>query len=210
MEKGSIGIRLRDMRKEHNMTQVQLAHAAGIAVNSIRLYEGGKYEPSLKALQKIAAALGVSVSSLVIGDDSYSKSSNIPAGFEPLPKMKKVPLIGDIACGTPILAEENIKRDIAIPAKWNADFVLECHGDSMAPQIKDGDLVAIRKQPIVENGEIAAVRIGEEATLKRFYQQNSTVLLQAENPQFAPLVYTSTALNDIVIEGKAVGLCRDL
>ena len=80
----------------------------------------------------------------------------------------------------------------------------------MAPKICDGDIVCIRKQEEVENGEIAAVRIGEEATLKRFYRQGDTVLLQAENPTFAPLVYANHQLDEIEIEGKAVGFCRGL
>lgn len=134
----------------------------------------------------------------------------IPAGFEPLPEMATIPLVGSIACGTPITAEENIEARIGIPAAWRADFALTCHGDSMAPKICDGDVVCIRKQQEVENGEIAAVRIGEEATLKRFYRQGDTILLQAENPTFAPLVYAKHQLDEIEIEGKAVGFCRGL
>ena len=134
----------------------------------------------------------------------------IPAGFEPLPEMTTIPLVGSIACGTPITAEENIEARIGIPAAWRADFALTCHGDSMAPKICDGDIVCIRKQQEVENGEIAAVRIGEEATLKRFYRQGDTVLLQAENPTFTTLVYANHQLDEIVIEGKAVGFCRGL
>ena len=124
--------------------------------------------------------------------------------------MTTIPLVGSIACGTPITAEENIEARIGIPAAWRADFALTCHGDSMAPKICDGDIVCIRKQQEVENGEIAAVRIGEEATLKRFYRQGDTVLLQAENPTFAPLVYANHQLDEIEIEGKAVGFCRGL
>lgn len=71
-------------------------------------------------------------------------------------------------------------------------------------------VLAHRSQPKVEDGEIAAVRIGEEDTLKRFYQQGDTVLLQAENPTFAPLVYANHQLDEIAIEGKAVGFCRGL
>lgn len=76
----------------------------------------------------------------------------IPPGFQPLPEMAQVPLIGSIACGTPITAEQNIKSYIGVPAAWRADFALECHGDSMAPTICDGDVVCIRSQPEVEQG----------------------------------------------------------
>ena len=106
--------------------------------------------------------------------------------------------------------EQNIEDRIGVPALWRADFALTCHGNSMAAMIQDGDIVCIRKQPEVENGEIAAVRIGEEATLKRFYRQGDTVMLQAENPAFSPLVYTRDQLNEITIEGRVVGICRGI
>ena len=125
--------------------------------------------------------------------------------------MASVPLIGSIACGTPILAEENIKQYIGIPAAWRADFALECHGDSMAPKICDGDIVCIRKQSEVETGQIAAVRIGEEATLKHFYRQGDVVQLIAENSAVCPpMVYSGRQLEEIQIEGLAVGFCRGL
>ena len=108
------------------------------------------------------------------------------------------------------MAEENIEDYDATPEEWHADFTLLCRGDSMEPKIKDGDVVAIRTQPQVENGEIAAVRIGDEATLKRVYCNGNTVILQAENPTFPPLVYSGQEAEDIHIEGKAVGLCRRL
>ena len=119
-----------------------------------------------------------------------------------------VPLVGTIACGTPILAEQNVEARIGVPAAWRADFALTCKGDSMAPRYLDGDIVCIRCQPQVENGQIAAVLIGEEATLKRFYQNGDTVTLQAENPVYSPLVYRGEELNEIRIEGKVVGFCR--
>lgn len=123
----------------------------------------------------------------------------------------QVPLIGSIACGSPILAEGNIDSYVGIPAAWRADFALTCHGDSMAPKICDGDIVCIRKQATVEPGEIAAVRIGEEATLKHFYQSGEVVQLVAENAAVCPpMVYQGEQLREICIEGKAVGFCRGL
>lgn len=140
-----------------------------------------------------------------------TNSTSIPPGFEPLPEMTAVPLVGNIACGTPITAEENVIARIGVPAAWKADFALVCHGDSMAPKIQDGDVVCIRKQPVVENGEVAAVRIGEDATLKHFYRDGDQVTLLPDNPAAcAPLVYRGEELNQIAIEGKAVGLCRGL
>ena len=124
--------------------------------------------------------------------------------------MTEVPLVGRIACGTPITAEENIERMVCVPAKWRATFTLTCEGSSMEPKIHDGDLVAIRSQPTVENGEVAAVRINGEATLKRVYLHESFIELRAENPDYTSIILTKEEMNTVTIEGKAVGLCRDI
>ena len=132
-------------------------------------------------------------------------------GFEPLPEMVRVPLVGSIACGIPITAEQNIECYIGVPAAWHADFALTCHGSSMAPTICDGDIVCIRRQPEGEQGEIAAVRIGEEATLKHFHRQGETVMLLADNTAVCPpMVFAGPQLEEIQIEGRAVGFCRGL
>lgn len=206
----SVGAKIKKLCDSQKMSVRKLSINAGVPYST--LYSAIQRDSDgidANALQRLAAALGVSVSEL-LGDNAPATVQTIPPGFQPLPEMVYIPLVGSIACGTPILAEQNIEKHITVPEKWRADFVLTCHGDSMAPHIKDGDLVAIRKQPEVENGEIAAVRIDGEATLKRFYRQGDTVLLQAENSSFAPLVYTRERLNEITIEGLAVGLCRDL
>ena len=130
----------------------------------------------------------------------------IPKGFEPMPKMKKIPLVGSIACGTPILAQQNIDGHVDAPEDIRCDFALRCKGDSMiGAGIHDGDAVYIHIQPEVENGEIAAVRIGEEATLKRVYYDGTTLTLMPYNNAYAPMVYTGPQLEDVHIEGKAVG-----
>ena len=96
------------------------------------------------------------------------------------------------------------------PAKWRATFTLTCEGSSMEPKIHDGDLVAIRSQPTVENGEVAAVRIDGEATLKRVYLHENFIELRAENPAYTSIILTKEEMNTVTIEGKAVGLCRDI
>lgn len=197
-------------RKEIAMSAERLAEKVGVSPATIYRYEKGDIEKvPVDVIKDIAKALNTTPAYLM-GWETSPAAPTIPAGFEPLPEMTTIPLVGSIACGTPITAEENIEARIGIPAAWRADFALTCHGDSMAPKICDGDIVCIRKQQEVENGEIAAVRIGEEATLKRFYRQGDTVLLQAENPTFAPLVYANHQLDEIGIEGKAVGFCRGL
>ena len=138
------------------------------------------------------------------------KKPTIPPGFEPMPKMDWVPLVGRIACGTPITAEENVEQMVCVPSRWHSTFTLTCKGDSMEPRIHDGDLVAIRSQPEVEQGEIAAVRIGDEATLKHVYLHENFIELRPENPAFESIILTKEEMNTVVIEGKAVGLCRDI
>ena len=119
--------------------------------------------------------------------------------------MYKIPLLGTIACGEPILAVENIEKHIEVPEDIKADFALRCKGDSMSDaRINDGDIVYIRQQPIVDNGEIAAVLIGDEATLKRFYKQGDTVTLMPCNPKYPPFTFQGEQLNEIRILGRAV------
>lgn len=145
-----------------------------------------------------------------MGVDEAKEASTIPPGFEPLPEMESVPLVGRIACGQPITAEENLEGYVSIPAAWHATFTLQCRGDSMEPRIKDGDLVVIRKDVQVENGQIAAVRIGDEATLKHLYLHEDYIELRPENPTYSSIIRRKEEMNDVTIEGKAVGLCRDL
>ena len=210
----SFSKRLRIGLDRKSMTQTELSIRSGVSKSSISRYLKGDWEGKQEAVYALAGALGVSVSWLMGYDvpiTGVEAPGTIPAGFEPLPQMTNVPLVGSIACGTPILAEENIKEYIGVPAAWRADFALECHGDSMAPRICDGDIVCIRRQPEVESGQIAAVRIGDEATLKHFYRSGDVVQLIAENSAVCPpMVYAGTQLEEMAVEGLAVGICRSL
>lgn len=201
---------IKRLRTERGITQEQLAAMLKVSRSTIGMYETGSREPDFETCEAIADIFNVDMDYLIGRSPVERKKVVIPPGFQPMPEMSAVPLVGSIACGTPILAEQNIEARIGVPALWQADFALTCHGNSMAAMIQDGDIVCIRKQPEVENGEIAAVRIGEEATLKRFYRQGDTVMLQAENPAFSPLVYTRDQLNEITIEGLVVGICRGI
>lgn len=204
----SIADNIKRLRTSENLSQAEFGKIAGVTDKAVSTWEAGLKVPRMGAVEKMAAHFGIPKSAII--DDAPAGTATIPRGFEPLPTMATIPLVGSIACGTPITAEENIEAHIGIPAAWRADFALTCKGDSMAPKIQDGDIVCIRKQAEVENGEIAAVRIDDEATLKRFYRQGDTVLLQAENPAYPPLVYTQHQLDDISIEGLAVGFCRGI
>ena len=203
-----LSVRIRQRREALGMSQEELAARMGYrSKSSITKIEKGINDIPQNKLEDFAAALETTTAWLL----GLEAETAIPAGFEPLPQMVQVPLVGSIACGTPITAEQNIERYIGVPAGWHADFALTCHGDSMAPTIRDGDIVCIRLQPEVEQGEIAAVRIGEEATLKHFHRQGDTVMLLADNAAVCPpMIYSGTQLAEIQLEGKAVGLCRSL
>lgn len=204
-----LSVRIRQRREELGMSQEELAARMGYrSKSSITKIEKGINDIPQNKLEDFAAALETTTAWLL---GLKAEAVPVPAGFEPLPRMTQVPLVGSIACGTPITAEQNIERYIGVPADWHADFALTCHGDSMSPTIRDGDIVCIRLQPEVEQGEIAAVRIGEEATLKHFHRQGDTVMLLADNAAVCPpMIYAGPQLAEIQIEGKAVGLCRSL
>lgn len=208
----SIAENIKRIRAEHGLSQAELGKIAGVSDKAVSTWELGLKTPRMGAVEKMANYFGITKSAIV--DDAPMTSLQkpvVPPGFMPMPEMVQVPLIGSIACGTPITAEQNIKSYVGVPAAWRADFALECHGDSMAPTICDGDVVCIRSQPEVEQGQIVAVRIGEEATLKHCYYQNGVVQLIADNPSVCPpMVYTGSDLDEIEVEGLAVGFCRGL
>ena len=195
--------RIKARRLELGLTVEELAQQLGYKdKSSISKIENGKADIPQAKVELFARALRTTTAYLM-GVDGPA----LPPGCEP---MRRVPLVGRIACGMPILAEQNIEGMISVPEGWRADFVLTCRGDSMAPLIMDGDLVAVRSQPEVENGEIAVVRIDDEATLKKVNFDGTTMVLQPLNPAYPLMTYTGAALADVHIEGKAVGLCRGL
>ena len=204
-----LSVRIRQRREELGLSQEELASRMGYrSKSSITKIEKGVNDIPQNKLEDFAAALETSTAWLL---GLEGGEAAVPPGFDPLPRMTRVPLVGSIACGTPITAEQNIERYIGVPAAWHADFALTCHGDSMSPTIRDGDIVCIRSQPEVEQGQIAAVRIGEEATLKHFHRQGDAVMLLADNTAVCPpMIYTGPQLAEVQIEGRAVGLCRSL
>ena len=199
------------------LSAADLSRATGVAEGTISCYKSGKYQAKQNRVYEFAKALRVDPAWLMGYDvpmepqgQSAPAKPTIPPGFSPLPEMAQVPLVGRIACGTPITAEQNVEQIVSIPAAWRATFTLMCKGNSMAPRIQDGDLVAVRSQPEVENGEIAAVRIGEEATLKHVYVYPNYIELRPENPECESIIKIGPDMADVVIEGKAVGICRGI
>lgn len=203
--------RIKSRRTELGLTVEELAHKMGYKdKSSISKIENGKADIPQSKIAAFADALETTPAYLMGWEEqpspAASKEPTVPPGFEPMPKMKKVPLIGSIACGDPITAEQNIEKMVDVPENIRCDFSLTCHGDSMIDAgIHDRDVVYIHIQPEVENGQIAAVRIGEEATLKRVYYSGGTLTLMPANPAYAPMVYTGPQLEEVQIEGRAVG-----
>lgn len=204
--------RLKALRTEKGWSQQRLADELEISKSSVNMYERGEREPSFETMEAIADIFNVDMDYLYgrtdvkIANPVTPAKSTIPPGFVPLPRMVKKPLVGRIACGEPITAEQNIESYVDVPEGVPCDFCLECQGDSMIDAgIHSGDMVYIRIQPEVENGEIAAVRIGDEATLKKVYYDGESLILMPCNASYLPKTYSGPALDDIKIEGKAVG-----
>lgn len=188
------------------MSAAELARLSNVNEGAISQYKKGAYKATQENLEKLAKTLNVSIAWLMGADTPMEKKTPpLPDNIIPLPKTKEIPLLGTIACGEPILAEENIENYVSVDEKIHADFALKCKGDSMInARIFDGDIVYIRQQPDVENGEIAAVLIGTEATLKRVYKHPNKLVLSPCNPMYDDLIYSNEQLNEIRIIGKAV------
>lgn len=202
---------MKRLRIERGITQEQLASLLKVSRSTIGMYETGSREPDFETCEAIADIFNVDMDYLMGRSNVERKNpitppATVPPGFEPLPRMVKKPLIGDIACGEPITAEQNVADYVDVPETVHCDFCLRCHGDSMVDAgIQDNDVVYIRIQPEVEDGEIAAVRIGGEATLKRVYYDGQSLTLMPANSSYRPKTYSGPELENIRIEGKAVG-----
>lgn len=194
---------IKNLREQRGWSQEILADKVGYKDrSSIAKIEAGLVDLSQSKVVAFAKAFGVTPAMLMgIADTPSPAASNII----PVPKTYKVPLLGTIACGEPILAVENLDGKVDVPESIHADFALRCKGDSMInARIYDGDIVYIRKQDTVENGEIAAVLIGDEATLKRVKALEDRIILEPANPMYDPLVYRSSETEEVRILGKAV------
>ncbi len=197
----TIGQRIKHKRSVLNLTLEDVAKRIGTSKQTIQRYETGVITniPSDK-IEALASALNTTPS-YIMGWDEMPSASNIL----PLPETKMIPLLGTIACGEPITAVENVDDYLAIDKSIAADFALRCKGDSMInARIFDGDLVYIAQHKEVRNGDIAAVLIGDEATLKKVHFYENKLVLSPANPMYDDLVYTGEKLEEIKILGKAV------
>lgn len=216
----TIGERIKQRREELKMSQDELAKKIGYkSRSSINKIELGLYNLKQPKIKAIAEALDTTPT-FIMGWDTEENLARIhneldmyeQFGLKPV-SVVKLPLLGEVACGEPIFANEGRESYIEAGTDIKADFCLKARGDSMVnARIYDGDIVFVKKQDVVDNGEIAVVIIDDTVTLKRvFYdKENETIILQAENPKYQPYVYSGEQLEHIHILGKAVAFQSDV
>jgi len=194
------GERIRLLREKIGLSQVSMADRIHVSKQTLYKYENDIITniPSDK-VEAIAEVTGSSPAYIMGWDDipSYPNIHPVSTG--------RLPMLGSVACGEPIFMAEEFEFQQDVTENIKADFVLRCKGDSMInARINDGDIVFVRKQESVENGEIAVVAIDDEATLKRFYKYNEMIILRAENPAYKDLVFTPEDHKQVRILGKAI------
>ncbi len=206
------GDKVKHRRLELGLSQEKLATQCGYTDrSSIAKIENGTIDVSRTKIAIIAKALLVSPAYLMGWTDEENTLANIK-NISPI-TTQRIPMLGKIACGKPIYANEDKESYVQAGTNLHADFCLTACGDSMInARIFDGDIVFCRAQEMVENGEIGVVVIGDEATLKRvyYYPEKKKIVLQAENPKYEPLVYINEELDEIHIIGKAVAFQSDV
>lgn len=204
--------KIKDLRISQNLTLEQVANEVGVGKSTVRKWETGMIANMRRdKIASLAKALHTTPAYLMGWIDEPHREITVDNLFRI--ETKQFPLLGNIACGEPIFAEQNFDAYIEAGANVHADFCLRAKGDSMiGARIQDGDIVFIKKQEMVDDGEIAAVLIEDEATLKRvYYDQESGVLqLFAENPKYKTMRFTGEELDHIRILGKAVAFQSDV
>lgn len=205
-------------------SDIDIAKKLGVSKQAISAWRNGSRSPKKTALEDISNMFGVDIA-WIMGFDVerdnqrlnvallLDSSGSMYTNLEPLPITHRVPLLGTIACGDPITAEENIEGYVDAPVEKKCHFALRCKGDSMInARIMDGDIVFIRQQDTVNDGEIAAVLIDDEATLKRVrFLPQGMLMLQAENPKYQPIVIGGpNETRNVRILGKAIAFQSDI
>lgn len=203
-------LKIKQFREAKGLNMRETAKLLDMPYTTYVNYEKGQREPTSEVLVSLADFFETTTDDL-LGRESWTLHQAVsPAprflqNIISVPDISKIPLIGAIACGAPILAEEHIEDYVDLPSHIQADFALVCKGDSMInARIFDGDLVYIRHQDTVDSGQIAAVLIDNEATLKRVRLFDDHIVLEPENPMYKPLSYWGEEMNAVRILGKAV------
>ena len=203
--------RLQEAMENMGIRASAVAEATGLSKARISQYVNGRYVPKWDAICKLGAVLCVSPAWLMGETDDptpAAPSHPLPENVQPL-HLRAYPMLGAIACGAPIFAFEDGERSYVNAADTTADFCLIAKGDSMInARIFDGDEVFIQQTDYVRNGEIAAVAVDDEATLKRvyYYPDEQRLVLKPENPAYAPLTFKGEELNHVHVLGRAVAV----
>ncbi|NLT41025.1 MAG: helix-turn-helix domain-containing protein [Clostridiales bacterium] len=202
----TFGEKLRKIRKERKMSQEELAAILGTSKQVISRYEKGQRIPKITTAKQFALSLGLPLEYLA-GDEL----NMLPPEAVPYQQGRRLPILGSIRAGAPLLADEQVTgydyADVPESADW---FFLRVRGDSMINAgIAPGDLVLVRKQDTAENGEIAVCLVNsEEATLKRFHRQGDIVVLQPENPAYSPIIVPVSEFDSG--NARIIGVAREV
>ena len=194
--KKMISVSIKEFMATHNMDQKQFCdylneNGLKVGTTAVNVWVRGLKAPTKGENQKkLFEILGLSI------NDNYNNLYDV--------SKRKFPLLGKVACGEPIFADEDKECYIMADKDIKADFCLIAKGDSMLPLVHDGDIVFVKKQDSVNNGEVAVVIIENEATLKRVYQEGDKISLIAENKSYAPIVFLASENKNIRICGKAL------
>lgn len=207
MIKNDLAVRIKTMRLSRGLTQAALAEYLKCAPSTISMYERGEREPDFDSLEALADVFNVPLSALLMGEDEAPQRPLL-ANLKPITSMhrQKVPLIGRVAAGQPIMAEEDYETFVDAPIK--CDCALEVDGDSMEPLYKKGDILYIQQRPDVSDGQIAVVLLDDSATLKHVYHDKNGLTLISENPAYAPIIAHDDEYSYIAIYGVPVGYTR--
>jgi repressor LexA len=166
---------IKDLRKIHDISQNDLAEKLNISQQTVSSYENGTREPDISTLKQLALIFNVSIDYLV--------------GH--INKEYKIPILGTIRAGLPLLAEDNWEGQIEVPSNFKADFALRITGDSMSwVGIHEGDIAILRQTSTAQHGQIVAAGVNEgdwSATLKFYCQENGTPVLRAANPAYSDI-----------------------
>lgn len=208
-----MGQKIYNLRTQKGLTLEELGNMVGVGKSTVRKWENGMIANMKRdKILRVSEALDTTPAYLM-GWEEEEKIIKLDNAYQI--ELKRFPLLGEIACGVPKYANEDRVSYIMAGTDIKADFCLRASGDSMInARIHDGDIVFIRKQDIVENGEIAAVVVNNdsEATLKRFYYytEKCMVILKAENPVYEDMIFTNEELNNFHVLGKAVAFQSDV
>ena len=204
-----IGDNIMKLRKLRGMTQEELAFRLSYkSKSSINKIEQGLNDIPQSKIVKFAEVLGVSPGYLMGWEDEQSQP--LPANLLPI-KRVRVPMLGGIAAGEPILADQQYDTYVEADADLDCTYALRVDGDSMEPTVRYGDIVFIRQQEDVDDGRIAAVLIDDSATLKRVYHiPNGLQLLSDNAAKYPPRSVTFEDYDCIRILGLAVAFKRNL